>query len=72
MYMTFFCLDSVGLGDRWSFKHKIGNAYVEDLKYPEAAVAYSREFMENLGKSTGFSDVSVNTNQAQSTFVCRK
>jgi SAM-dependent methyltransferase len=57
MYMTFFCLDSVTRGNRWTFQHKVAEAHVENIKYPEAAVAYTREFMETLCRSVGFSDV---------------
>lgn len=72
MYMTFFCLDSVELGNRWTFKHKMGEAFVENIKYPEAAVAYSREYMERLCYSAGFSDVSIIENDGQSSLICRK
>lgn len=72
MYMSFFCLDTVKRGDRWTFRHKIGDAYVENLEYPEAAVAYTRDFMENLGRSAGFGDVRILANEGQSTFLCRK
>jgi len=72
MYMTFFCLDSVELGDRWTFKHKIGEAFVENIKYPEAAVAYTREFLERLCYSVGFSSVSIIEGRGQSSLICRK
>jgi SAM-dependent methyltransferase len=72
MYMTFFCLDSVELGKRWTFKHKIGEAFVESIKYPEAAVAYTREFIERLCYSVGFSQVSIIGNRGQSALICRK
>jgi SAM-dependent methyltransferase len=72
MYMTFFCLDSVDLGKRWTFNHRIGEAFIQDIKYPEAAVAYTREFMERLCYSVGFSDVSVIEDHSQSSLICRK
>ncbi len=72
MYMTFFCLDSVERGNRWTFQHKIGEACVENIKYPEAAVAYTRKFMEELCHSVGFSDVSIIESKGQSSLVCRK
>jgi SAM-dependent methyltransferase len=72
MYMTFFCLDSVELGNRWTFSHKIGEAFVENIKYPEAAVAYRREYIEKLCYSIGFSRVSVVEERGQSSLICRK
>lgn len=72
MCMTFFCLDSVERGNRWTFEHRIGEAYVENPKYPEAAVAYTREFIENLCQSVGFQYVSILESQGQSSLICRK
>ncbi len=72
MYLTFFCMDSVECGRRWTFQHKIGEAYVENTRYPEAAVAYSRDFMENLCRAVGFSQVSTTESKGQSSLVCRK
>ena len=72
MYMSFFCLDSVGRDGRWTFQHRIGDAYVENMKYPEAAVAYTRQFMGDQCRSTGFSEVSINETPTQSTVTCRK
>jgi SAM-dependent methyltransferase len=72
MYMSFFCLDSVERGGRWTFSHRIGEAYVENMKYPEAAVAYTREYVESLCRSVGFSDVSVIESSGQSVLICRK
>ena len=67
--MTFFCLDTVDLGKRWTFNHRIGEAFVEDIKYPEAAVAYTREFMEKLCCSVGFSDVSIIESHGRSSLI---
>jgi SAM-dependent methyltransferase len=72
MFMTFFCLDSVELGNRWTFKHKIGEAFVENIKYPESAVAYTREYMENLCRKVGFSHVSIIEDRGQSSLICHK
>jgi SAM-dependent methyltransferase len=42
IFMTFFCIDDMRtlglLGGRWTFDHRIGSAYVENIHYPEAAV----------------------------------
>lgn len=35
--MTYFCRDSVAIGGRWTFPHRVGNAAVESTKSPEAA-----------------------------------
>ncbi|MEJ7764310.1 MAG: class I SAM-dependent methyltransferase [Acidimicrobiales bacterium] len=39
---TFFLLDHIQsrLGDRWTFAHEVDGCWVENPKYPEAAVAY--------------------------------
>lgn len=39
---TFFLLDHIGsrLGDRWTFAHEADGCWVENPRYPEAAVAY--------------------------------
>jgi SAM-dependent methyltransferase len=73
MAMTFFCLDDMvklGLiGDRWTFSHRIGNARVESMRYPEAAVAYERPFMEGLAREVGFQHAEVCLPSYQSTLV---
>jgi SAM-dependent methyltransferase len=63
MMMSVFCLDypPPTLGNRHTFKHKIGNAHVESLAQPEAAVAYSEEFLLKLCKEAGFSKVEILT-----------
>ncbi len=61
MLMYFFCLDypPPTFGGRHTFQHQMGNARVESLKVPEAAVAYSEEFMVNLAKEKGFGNARV-------------
>jgi SAM-dependent methyltransferase len=71
MYMTFFCMEHVELGRRWTFQHQRGNAYVESLRYPEAAVAYHEVFMTEAVRSCGFREVTV-LKGAPSTLVARK
>ncbi len=46
--MTLFVMDYIRprLGARWHFSHKKGPAYVESLRYPEAAVAYDESTIE--------------------------
>jgi SAM-dependent methyltransferase len=74
MYMTFFCLEHVKLGRRWTFTHRCGNAYVENARYPEAAVAYRQLYMIETATNCGFRGVTINPPQggAQSELVARK
>ena len=76
MCMTFFCLEDVAalglLNKRWSFQHRIGQAYVETMAFPEAAVAYEKEAIINLSKSVGFSSAHVVLPAYQSSLLCRK
>jgi SAM-dependent methyltransferase len=71
MYMTFFCMDHVGLGRRWTFQHRRGNAYIENLRYPEAAIAYQEVFMTESVRNCGFREVTV-LKGAPSTLIARK
>ncbi len=61
MVMSFFCLDypPPTYGGRHTFSHRIGNASVESIEVPEAAVAYTEEFMVHLAREVGFSTVEV-------------
>jgi SAM-dependent methyltransferase len=76
MCMTFFCLEDLAtlglLGNRWSFKHKIGRAYVENVAFPEAAVAYERKMIIDLSKAVGFSSSEVTLPSYQSSLLCKK
>jgi SAM-dependent methyltransferase len=72
MYLTFFCLDHVKLGNRWTFLHRKGNSYIEDLKYPEAAVAYRRDYVQELVSRIGFREVSILPRDIQSALLARK
>jgi cyclopropane fatty-acyl-phospholipid synthase-like methyltransferase len=73
MYMTFFCIEHMDLGGRWTLQHRRGNAYVESARYPEAAVAYHEAFMMELATNCGFREVTVSSQgHAQSELVARK
>jgi SAM-dependent methyltransferase len=72
MYMTFFCIEHVKLGERWTFGHRRGSAFIEDDKYPEAAVAYREVDMIELTKQVGFREVSVIPRDIQSVLIARK
>ena len=63
MSMSFFCLEHLEqkrlLGGRWTFRHRIGNAYVESRSFPESAVAYRKEWILEVARSCGFSHARV-------------
>jgi SAM-dependent methyltransferase len=72
MFLTFFCIEHVELGGRWSFRHRRGNAYIESAQYPEAAVAYEEAFMIDLARKCGFREVTVAPGTGQSELVALK
>jgi len=76
MSMTFFCLDDLEklqlLGGRWTFRHRLGAAYVEDEYFPESAVAYRTKWMLEVAKNSGFSHARVVLPAYQSTLECIK
>jgi SAM-dependent methyltransferase len=45
------------LGGRWTFKHSIGNARIENLQFPEAATGYTEQWLAATAKDCGFSQV---------------
>jgi SAM-dependent methyltransferase len=61
MVMSFFCLDypPPTYGGRHTFSHRMGNASVESLEVPEAAVAFTEEFMVHQTREVGFSNAEV-------------
>jgi hypothetical protein len=60
------------LGGRWTFLHRIGNAMVETVEYPEAAVAYQEAHLMQLCEATGFQDITLVGGPEQSLLECRK
>ncbi len=47
-----------GMSDRrWSFEHRVGAAYVEDLRVPEAAVAYEHSYLKGILRDAGFGPI---------------
>ncbi|OBA92793.1 hypothetical protein A5662_20880 [Mycobacteriaceae bacterium 1482268.1] len=76
MLMTFFCLDDLArlglIGGRWTFSHTVGPARVENPRYPEAAVAYTRSWMIEAAEAAGFAEADVILPNFQSTIACRK
>lgn len=61
--MSVFCLDypPPTYGNRHTFSHKMGNAYVESLAQPEAAVAYEEKFLVSMCREVGFSESEIRT-----------
>lgn len=41
---------------RWTFAHRKGEAWVENERLPEAAVAYERAFVESICREAGFGE----------------
>ncbi|MFZ0707107.1 MAG: class I SAM-dependent methyltransferase [Candidatus Korobacteraceae bacterium] len=76
MAMTFFCMDDLRalklLGGRWSFAHQREAAHIENERYPEAAVAYDKAWMEQVCREAGFSRVETILPAYQSTVLCVK
>jgi len=76
MAMTFFCMDDLRalnlLGGRWTFAQRRDAAYIENERYPEAAVAYDRQWMEQLCRDAGFGRVETILPAYQSTIFCVK
>jgi hypothetical protein len=65
-------MQHVQKGGRWTFSHRIGNAYIENLKLPEAAVAYDNDYILGAARKAGFSSAFVIASNAQSQLVARK
>lgn len=63
MMMSVFCLDypPPTYGNRHTFSHRIGNAHVESLAQPEAAVAYTEDYLLSLARKVGFNDTRICT-----------
>lgn len=71
-----FCLDSPPptFGGRHTFSHRMGNAFVESPRCPEAAVAYRRDFLFDRARHAGFLDPEMlaDGESWQSVLICRK
>jgi SAM-dependent methyltransferase len=72
MYLTFFCMEDVQLGQRWTFAHRRGNAFIENMDLPEAAVAYHKAYVVEMAKSLGFREITIIPRAVQSVLVARK
>jgi len=76
MAMYCFCLDALPptYGARHTFGHTIGDAHVESLSLPEAAVAYDRDFLFAAAREAGFGTVELvsGPEDLQPMLLCRK
>jgi SAM-dependent methyltransferase len=61
IHHSVFCIDypPPAVGSRYTFSHRIGNAIVESLAQPEAAVAYTEAFLLSLVSEAGFVDAKI-------------
>jgi len=76
MAMYCFCMDypPPTLGDRHTFKHRMGDAYVESLSAPEAAVAYEEQCLFRMAREAGFvtSEMITGPGDWQPMLLCQK
>jgi SAM-dependent methyltransferase len=63
-------------GTRHTFKHAIGNARVESMEQPEAAVAYRTDYLFRVAREVGFKDCEIvhmpGGAQHQPILLCKK
>ncbi len=61
MLHSFFVLDHLTefgqLGGRWTFRHAVGNARVENTQFPEAATGYTEQWLSDTATACGFERV---------------
>jgi SAM-dependent methyltransferase len=77
MVMSVFCLEHLsklaGSAERWSFKHRRGEAHLESLAFPEAAVGYEGDYLLRVSRQAGFAEVELRERGVpQSFLICRK
>jgi SAM-dependent methyltransferase len=76
MFMFCFTIDHPPptYGNRHTFRHRVGNAYVESMLVPEAAVAYQEKFLISVAQEAGFRSVEIVTwpEDWQHGLLCRK
>jgi SAM-dependent methyltransferase len=76
MAMYCFCLDYLPptYGGRHTFGYRIGNAHVESVSLPEAAVAYDEKFLFGAAREAGFRTVELvcGPEDLQPMLLCRK
>jgi len=72
---TFFLLNHLGhlLGDRWTFSHEFDGCWLENPKYPEAAVAFREKDVVEIFGSQGLELMEVlDKSEHQQTIVFRR
>lgn len=71
-----FCLDHPPptFGGRHTFAHQLGNAKVESLSQPEAAVAYTDEYLLGVARDIGFEscEILAGAGVPQPMLICHK
>jgi SAM-dependent methyltransferase len=76
MAMSCFCVDHppATFGARHTFSHEMGNARVESLSVPEAAVAYPEQFLLDQARRAGFGHVEfrINPGGGQHMLIARR
>ncbi len=76
MAMNCFLMDypPPTFGGRHTFAFKMGNAFVESMKLPEAAVAFESKFLIDLAAQIGFSssELVTSANTGKPLLVCQK
>jgi len=71
---SFFFVDfkPITYGSRHTFTYRVGNAYVESLYQPEAAVAYESVYILDIASTIGFSEARILKGEIQSILFLRK
>jgi hypothetical protein len=74
MQFSVFCLEHVNRepGSRWSFRHRRGAASIESEKYPEAAVAYEKSWIEKTCREAGFGEIELLPSEVQTMVITRR
>jgi hypothetical protein len=62
------------MGDRHSFTNRIGEAYVESMRQPEAAVGYDEGFLLRVAAEAGFRSARImhHPSDVQHLLVCTR
>lgn len=75
VHLTLFLMDYIRerLGERWTFANKMGDCYVENRRYPEAAVAYDLDVVKRVLGESGLTLVEIyNESMHQQSLIARK
>ena len=78
-FMSMFCFSMdhppSSYGNRHTFRFRIGNAHVESMAVPEAAVAYDEKYLMTVAREAGFrsAEMMIGTSEDwQAVLLCRK